>query len=165
MQSVDLREGIENTLVILRSKLKYGITVRRDYQPDLPMVPAYGSELNQVWTNIIDNAADAMGEHGEITIRTRKVDDYAVVEIEDTGPGIPEEIKGKVFDPFFTTKPPGKGMGLGLATTYSIVTEKHRGRIQVESRPGATKFIVSLPLEAARPAPPPPDGASSDRVL
>jgi signal transduction histidine kinase len=147
-QSVDLREGLDNTLVILRNKLKAGISVHRDYSPDLPKVPAYGSELNQVWTNLIDNAADAMDGKGEITIRTRRENGWAVVEIEDNGPGIPAEIAPKIFDPFFTTKPPGKGTGLGLSTSHSIITQKHKGKIRVESRPGSTRFTVKLPIEA-----------------
>jgi signal transduction histidine kinase len=108
-------------------------------------VPAYGSELNQVWTNLLDNAIDAMNGTGTITIRTRRDGDWAVVEIEDDGPGIPEAAKAQIFDPFFTTKEPGRGTGLGLSTSYSIVTEKHRGRISVESRPGLTRFTVCLP--------------------
>ena len=112
-QTVDLREGLDNTLVILRSKLKAGISVHRDYGADVPKVPAYGSELNQVWTNLLDNAADAMDGKGEINIRTRREDGWAVVEIEDNGPGIPEEIAPKIFDPFFTTKPPGRGRASG----------------------------------------------------
>ena len=150
IQDVDLREGLENTLVILRSKLKYGITLHRDYADNMPLVPAYGSELNQVWTNIIDNAADAMGEKGEITIRVRADGDHAVVEIEDNGPGIPAEIQGRLFDPFFTTKAPGKGMGLGLSTSYSIITEKHGGQLLVESEPGFTRFIARLPLQSEK---------------
>jgi signal transduction histidine kinase len=146
LQSIDLHEGIDNTLVILRSKLKQGIAVSREYCTDMPLVPAYGSELNQVWTNLLDNAADAMGGEGEIAIRTRTEPDWAVVEIEDDGPGIPPELHSQVFDPFFTTKEPGKGTGLGLATTYSIVTEKHGGSIGVESRPGRTLFTVRIPL-------------------
>lgn len=150
IQEVDLTEGIENTLVILRSKLKYGITVRRDYAPDMPSVPAYGSELNQVWTNLLDNAADAMNEKGEITIRVRAEGNDAIVEIEDDGPGIPPDIQNRLFDPFFTTKPPGKGMGLGLSTSYSIVTDKHKGQLSVTSEPGSTRFVVKLPLVAAQ---------------
>jgi signal transduction histidine kinase len=145
-QSIDLHEGIDNTLVILRSKLRQGITVSREYCTDMPLVPAYGSELNQVWTNLLDNAADAMGGEGEIVIRTRTEPDWAVIEIEDDGSGIPSELQSQVFDPFFTTKEPGKGTGLGLATTYSIVTEKHGGSIAVESQPGRTLFRVRLPL-------------------
>ncbi len=146
VQAVDLREGLDNTLVILRGKLKAGISVHREYAADLPRVPAYGSELNQVWTNLIDNASDAMGGKGRITIRTRRQDGWAVVEIEDDGPGIPEEIQPRIFDPFFTTKAPGAGTGLGLSTSYAIVTRKHRGEFRVESRPGMTRFTVRLPL-------------------
>ena len=146
VQSVDLKEGLDNTLVILRSKLKAGITVHRDYGADVPPVQAYGSELNQVWTNLLDNAADAMDGRGEITIRTRRRDGWAVVEIEDNGPGIPQEIQPRIFDPFFTTKAPGKGTGLGLSTSYAIVTRKHAGEIRVTSRPGFTCFTVKLPI-------------------
>ena len=146
-QSVDLREGLDNTLVILRNKLRAGIVVRRDYGADVPKVPVYGSELNQVWTNLLDNAADAMGGQGEITIRTRRREGWAVVEIEDNGPGIPPEIQPRIFDPFFTTKAPGQGTGLGLSTSHAIVTQKHRGEIRVESRPGWTRFTVKLPIE------------------
>lgn len=144
--SVDLHEGLDNTLVILRSKLKAGVTVHRDYAPDLPQVMAYGSELNQVWTNILDNAADAMGGHGNITIRTRRQGEWAIVDIEDDGPGIPNGIQGRIFDPFFTTKAPGKGTGLGLSTSFSIVADKHKGHVAVESKPGMTRFTVKLPI-------------------
>ena len=146
VQDVDLHEGLDNTLVILRHKLKQGIEVTREYASDMPRLPAYGSELNQVWTNLLDNAADAMGGEGKITIRTRAEGDWAVVEIEDDGPGIPVELQTRIFDPFFTTKAPGKGTGLGLSTSYSIITEKHRGSVEVESRPGRTRFTVRLPL-------------------
>ena len=147
VQAVNLHEGIDNTLVILRNKLKAGISVKRDYAADLPHVAAFGSELNQVWTNILDNAADAMNGKGEIVIRTRRDGRFAVVEIEDNGPGIPEEIQPKIFDPFFTTKAVGKGTGLGLSTSHAIVTGKHHGTIGVESRPGLTRFTVRLPIE------------------
>jgi signal transduction histidine kinase len=147
-QTVDLRDGLESTLVIMRGKLKDGISVHREYGADVPKVPAHGSELNQVWTNLLDNAADAMNGKGEITIRTRREDGWAVVEIEDNGPGIPDEIAPKIFDPFFTTKPPGKGTGLGLSTSFSIVTQRHKGEIRVASRPGSTRFTVKLPIEA-----------------
>jgi signal transduction histidine kinase len=146
VQNVDVHEGLDNTLVILRNKLKLGITVNRDYAEDLPAITAYGSELNQVWTNILDNAADAMQGKGEITIRTKRIGDFVAVEIEDNGPGIPDAVQSQIFDPFFTTKPPGKGTGLGLATTYGIVTEKHKGTISVNSRPGSTVFQVRLPI-------------------
>jgi signal transduction histidine kinase len=147
VQAVDLHEGLDNTLVILRNKLKAGINVHRDYGAGVPPVAAYGSELNQVWTNILDNAADAMEGRGEIVIRTRREGGRAVVEIEDNGPGIPREIQPKIFDPFFTTKGPGKGTGLGLSTSYAIVTRKHKGEIEVESRPGFTRFTIKLPID------------------
>jgi signal transduction histidine kinase len=146
VQEVNLHEGLDNTLIILRNKLKKGITVKRDYGSDVPAITAFGSELNQVWTNLIDNAADAVNGNGEITIRTRRLDDSAVVEIEDNGPGISEATQARIFDPFFTTKDPGKGTGLGLSTSYSIITEKHQGKITVESRPGFTRFSVKLPI-------------------
>jgi signal transduction histidine kinase len=150
VQEVDLHEGLDNTLVILRHKLKSGIDVRREYAPGMPPVPAYGSELNQVWTNLLDNAADAMDGKGQVTIRTRQAGGWAVVEVEDDGPGIPAEVQSRIFDPFFTTKAPGHGTGLGLSTSYSIITEKHGGTIAVESRPGLSRFTVRLPL-VARP--------------
>lgn len=146
VQSVDVHEGLDNTLVVLRGKLKQGVSVHRDYAPDLPHIQAYGSELNQVWTNIIDNAIDAMDGQGEITLRTRHDDRWAIVEIEDNGPGIPEATLPKLFDPFFTTKPPGQGTGLGLNISHNIVVQKHKGRIDVYSQPGQTRFEVRLPL-------------------
>jgi signal transduction histidine kinase/predicted CoA-binding protein len=156
VQQVDIHEGLDNTLVILRGKLKAGIEVRRDYAADLPKIEAWGSELNQVWTNIIDNAADALsekgGDHKEIVLRTRREGGFVVVEIHDNGPGIPPETIGKVFDPFFTTKPPGKGTGMGLDISYKIVVDKHRGDIRVFSRPGDTTFEVRLPIAAATSA-------------
>jgi signal transduction histidine kinase len=160
VQDVDLHEGLDNTLVIMRGKLKTGVTVRREYGADVPPVPAWGGELNQVWTNLLDNAADAMGGRGEITIRTYRDGDEAVVEIADTGPGIPEAIRSQVFDPFFTTKPPGKGTGLGLSTSYSIVTGRHSGTISVASRPGSTCFTVRLPTGPPPPAPDPVEDGS-----
>ena len=153
-QAVDIHEGLDNTLVIMRSKLKHGIEVRCAYGADLPRVPAFGGELNQVWTNLIDNAADAMGGRGRLTIRTRRELDWVVVDIEDDGPGIPEAAQSRIFDPFFTTKEPGKGTGLGLSTTYAIITDKHHGRIEVHSVPGRTCFTVSLPLQPEAPGGP-----------
>jgi signal transduction histidine kinase/predicted CoA-binding protein len=146
VQSVDIHEGLDNTLVMLRSKLKSGVVVQRQFAPDLPHIQAYGSELNQVWTNIIDNAIDAMDGKGEITLRTRLEGEWVVVEIEDNGPGIPPEIQPKLFSPFFTTKPVGKGTGLGLNISYNIV-QKHGGEIKLFSRPGMTCFEVRLPLD------------------
>jgi signal transduction histidine kinase len=146
VQLVDVHEGLDNTLIIMKHKLKQGVTVHRDYDADLPRVEAYASELNQVWTNLIDNAIDAMGGEGEITIRTRKLDGRVQVQITDNGPGIPPSVLPRIFDAFFTTKEPGEGTGLGLHITYSIVVQKHFGDIQAESRPGETTFTVTLPL-------------------
>lgn len=147
VQTVDVHEGLNNSLLILRHKLEAGgISVRRQYAPDLPKFQAYGTELNQVWTNLIDNAIDALAGQGEITIRTRQENDCALVEIEDNGPGIPPETQSKIFDPFFTTKPPGQGTGLGLDISYNIVVHRHRGDIKVFSKPGQTCFQVWLPL-------------------
>jgi signal transduction histidine kinase len=145
IQEVDVHQGLDNTLIILRSKMKE-IHVVRDYAADLPRITAYGSELNQVWTNLIDNAIDAMDGKGQITIRTRRSGSEVVVEIEDEGPGIPAEIQPKIFDPFFTTKEPGKGTGLGLNITYNIIVEKHRGAVNVDSEPGRTVFQIRLPI-------------------
>ncbi len=145
VHEVDVHEGLENTLVILNHKLKQGVSVMREYSTDLPRIEAYASELNQVWTNIIDNAIDAMDGHGQIIIRTYREDEFIVVEIQDNGPGIPEEVRLRIFEPFFTTKGPGVGTGLGLHITNNIV-HRHDGLIQVESRPGETIFKISLPL-------------------
>jgi signal transduction histidine kinase len=146
VQAVDIHQGLDNTLVILRHKLEKGVSVRRDYAPDLPRIQAYGSELNQVWTNIIDNAADAMQGQGQIIIRTRQDEEWVVVEISDNGPGIPPEVQPRLFEPFFTTKPPGLGTGLGLDISYNIVVHRHRGDIKVSSQPGRTCFQVWLPV-------------------
>ena len=146
MQTVDVHEGLDNTLIMLRSKMKSGVTVQRDYAPNLPRIEAYGSELNQVWTNLIDNAIDAMKGQGQIAIRSRVDGSWVIVEIEDNGPGIPAEIQPKIFDPFFTTKPPGQGTGLGLNISYNIVVQKHRGQITINSHPGKTTFQVKLPI-------------------
>ncbi len=153
IQTVDVHEGLENTLVMLHSKLAPGVVVRRDYAPDLPQIEAYGSELNQVWTNLIDNAIDAMDGKGEITLRTRRHDHQVTVEVEDTGPGIPEAIRAHIFDPFVTSKPPGKGTGLGLNIAHNIVVQKHQGKIDVYSQPGKTRFEVHLPLRLTKGAP------------
>lgn len=147
IQSVDVRQGLDNTLVMFRSKLKTGIVVHREYAPDLPQIQAYGSELNQVWTNIIDNAVGAMGGQGEITLRTRQEKPWVIVEIEDSGPGIPEDVQAKIFDPFFTTKPPGEGTGLGLNISHNIIVHKHNGKITISSQPGQTCFQIKLPID------------------
>ena len=144
-QSVDVVKGLENTLTILHHKLKRGVTVRREYEKVPLLVNSFGSELNQVWTNIIDNAIDAMGGKGELRVRTYRDDTCVVVEIGDNGPGISPEVKAHIFEPFFTTKGVGEGTGLGLDTVQRIV-KKHRGTIQVNSKPGDTRFQVFLPL-------------------
>jgi signal transduction histidine kinase len=149
MQEVDLREDLDNTLKIFGHWIKKGITVTRDYDPSLPKVCAYGSELNQVWTNLIDNAIDAMNGQGELRVRARRDLDAVCVEIGDNGPGIPPEIKSRIFDPFFTTKPVGEGTGLGLDTAMRIV-QKHHGSFDVKSKPGDTRFSVRIPLQQPR---------------
>jgi signal transduction histidine kinase len=147
---VDLHEGIETTLVILGHKLKHtSIEVVRDYDRTLPKLTVRGSELNQVWTNLIHNAIQALGDHGTITIGTRRDGGCAVVEVSDDGPGIPAEIREHVFDAFVTTKEAGDGTGLGLATAKRIVAERHAGSLTVDSQPGRTTFRVSLPLDDA----------------
>jgi signal transduction histidine kinase len=149
IQQVDITEGLENTLVILRYKTKDGIKITREYAPGLPAIEAYGSELNQVWTNIIDNAIDAMQGNGELVLRTHVEDKNVVVEVEDNGPGIPAGIQKRIFEPFFTTKPPGIGTGLGLHIAYTIINN-HYGQIQLKSEPGKTSFKVMLPIQLPR---------------
>jgi signal transduction histidine kinase len=144
---VDLHEGLETTLMVLAHKLKHtAIEVVRDYDRTLPKLTVRGSELNQVWTNLLDNAIDALGEQGTITVTTRNDGDCAVVEIADDGPGISDEVVGRIFDPFFTTKDVGQGTGLGLATARRIVVDRHDGSLTVDRRPGRTMFRVRLPF-------------------
>jgi signal transduction histidine kinase len=150
IQEVDIRKSLENTLVILRPKIKAGIRITRDYADDVPRLEGYGSELNQVWTNIINNAIDAMQGQGEVVLRTYTVDEDVAVEIIDNGPGIPPEVQPRIFEPFFTTKAPGAGTGLGLHIAYNIIVHKHHGQIQVASKPGETRFRVVLPVQLAR---------------
>ncbi len=145
VQNVDIVKSLEATLTILNHKLKRGVTVQRDYQPIPLLVDSFGSELNQVWTNLIDNAIDAMNSQGELRVRTYREDGCVVVEIGDNGPGISPEIMSHIFEPFFTTKGVGAGTGLGLDTVQRIV-KKHRGNVQVDSKPGDTRFQVWLPL-------------------
>jgi signal transduction histidine kinase len=148
VQNVDIVKSLETTLTILNHKLKQGVAVRRDYQPIPLLVNSFGSELNQVWTNIIDNAIDAMHGKGELRIRTYRDGDCVVVEIGDNGPGISEEVQPHIFEPFFTTKGVGEGTGLGLDTVQRIV-KKHRGNVQVNSKPGDTRFQIWLPVSGA----------------
>ena len=147
VQSVDVREGLDNTLIILHNKLKRGVIVVKEYADDLPAIQAYASELNQVWTNIIDNAADAMDCEGTLIVRARREDPWVVVEIEDDGPGIPEDVQSKIFDPFFTTKGPGQGTGLGLNISRNLIVQKHQGQILVKSKPGSTCFSIRLQID------------------
>jgi signal transduction histidine kinase len=148
VQNVDIVKSLETTLTILNHKLKQGVAVQRDYQNVPFLVNSFGSELNQVWTNIIDNAIDAMHGKGELRVRTYREDTCVVVEIGDNGPGISREVQPHIFEPFFTTKGVGEGTGLGLDTVQRIV-KKHRGNIQVTSKPGDTRFQVWLPLAGA----------------
>ena len=148
VQNVDVVKSLENTLTILNHKLKQGVTVLRDYQRVPLLVNSFGSELNQVWTNIIDNAIDAMKGKGELRVRTYREDGFVVVEIGDNGPGISPEVTPHIFEPFFTTKAVGEGTGLGLDTVQRIV-KKHRGNIQVNSKPGNTCFQIWLPVAEA----------------
>jgi signal transduction histidine kinase len=148
LQEVDITKSLETTLTIMHHKLKRGISVTRNYAPDLPKIMAYGSELNQVWTNLIDNAADAMGDSGKLRIRTARENEYILVEIADNGPGIPADVKPRIFEPFFTTKGVGQGTGLGLDFVYRIVSGMH-GQISVDSVPGDTRFAVRIPIDAA----------------
>lgn len=145
---VDVHEGLDATLVMFGRKLgdEGGVRIVKDYDRTLPPIPAYAAELNQVWTNIIDNAIDAMGGSGTLTVRTAREDDRVLVEIADTGPGIPPEVRQRIFEPFFTTKGVGKGTGLGLDVSYRVVVSRHHGDIAVHSVPGDTRFQVRLPV-------------------
>jgi signal transduction histidine kinase len=144
-QVLDVHELLDSTLVMLSRKVR-DVRVVKEYDRTLPDIPVYGAELNQVWTNVIDNALQAMDGSGTLTIRTSRVDDMLQVEIADTGPGIPPDVIGRIFEPFFTTKPVGQGTGLGLDISWRIVVNKHHGDLSVESVPGDTRFRVRLPL-------------------
>ncbi|MEA3501966.1 MAG: cyclic nucleotide-binding domain-containing protein [Actinomycetota bacterium] len=149
VQDVDVAGGIDDTLLILKSKTS-GIAVVRSFDPNLPRITAHGSRLNQVWTNLIDNAADAISDagidDGQIVVRTALQDDCIVVQVENNGPKIPSEVKDRIFEAFFTTKEPGKGTGLGLDTVYDVVVNQHQGTIEVDSTEARTVFTVSLPI-------------------
>jgi signal transduction histidine kinase len=144
-QVLDVHELLDSTLIMMSRKIG-DVQVVKDYDRTLPAIPVYGAELNQVWTNLIDNALQAMDGSGTLTISTSKVDDRLQVEIADTGAGIPPDVIDRIFEPFFTTKPVGEGTGLGLDISWRIVVKKHRGDLTVESRPGDTRFRVRLPL-------------------
>jgi signal transduction histidine kinase len=149
IQDVDVVESLENTLVLLRPRITTGVKVTQDYAEDVPRIEAYGSELNQVWTNLIDNAIDAIAGQGELTLRAFTAENVVTVEVIDDGPGIPPEIQPRIFEPFYTTKAPGLGTGLGLHIAYNIVVHKHRGQLQVASKPGETCLRVVLPIRLA----------------
>ncbi|MGH3189102.1 MAG: ATP-binding protein [Streptosporangiaceae bacterium] len=164
-QVIDVHELLDSTLLMLGGKFPPGIRVVKDYRVGLPRIPVYAGELNQVWTNLIDNAVAAMGEAGTLTVRTGLDRDDVFVELGDTGPGVPPEIRDRIFEPFFTTKPVGKGTGLGLDISWRIVVNKHHGDISVQSVPGDTRFQVRLPIkgpEGAAAADAAPDGTASD---
>ena len=152
VQDVDIVRSLENTLIILNHKLKKGVTVHRDYPEKPLLVSSFGSELNQVWTNLIDNASDAMNGKGELDVRAFRDDDCVTIEIGDNGSGIPTEIQSRIFEPFFTTKTVGQGTGLGLDTVHRII-RKHKGSITFTSRPGRTVFQVRLPISNPALAP------------
>ncbi|GAA0453886.1 histidine kinase [Paractinoplanes deccanensis] len=145
-QWIDVHTGLDSTLVMLNHKIGTGVKVVKDYDRSLPQIPAHPAELNQVWTNLIDNAVQAMNGAGTLTIKTYREDDHVIVSVGDTGPGVPDALKKRVFEPFFTTKPVGEGTGLGLDISYRIVVNGHGGDIRLESKPGDTKFTVRLPL-------------------
>jgi signal transduction histidine kinase len=148
-REVDLNQLLESTLMMLAHTIGDNITVVTDFDRSLPAVPVYAAELNQVWTNLVENAVDAMNGRGRLTVRTARDHDQVLVEIGDTGPGVPEEIRSRIFEPFFTTKPVGAGPGLGLDISWRIVVGKHHGELSVESSPGDTRFTVRLPLQGA----------------
>jgi signal transduction histidine kinase len=145
-QWIDVHEGLKSTLVMLTHKIGDGIRVVKDFDRTLPQIPAHPAELNQVWTNLIDNAVQAMDGAGVLTVRTARDGDRVLVDIGDTGPGIPPELRQRVFEPFFTTKPVGEGTGLGLDISYRIVVNRHGGDISLTSRPGDTHLQVRLPI-------------------
>ena len=145
MQDIDVHQGLESTLKILAHRLKGGINVIREYDPNLPRICAFGGELNQVWTNLLSNSVEAMQGKGEIRVRSSRELERVLIEIQDNGPGIPPEIQSRIFEPFFTTKGVGEGTGLGLDTVRRII-RNHHGEIRVTSKPGDTRFQVYLPI-------------------
>jgi signal transduction histidine kinase len=150
-QQINVHAGLKSTLVMLGAKIKPGITIEKDFDRTLPEIPAYPAELNQVWTNLIDNALQAMKDHGTLSLRTARDGDFVLVEIGDTGPGVPSELLRRIFEPFFTTKPIGEGTGLGLDISWRIVVNRHGGDLSVKSEPGNTRFQVRLPLTSPNP--------------
>jgi len=164
LQEVSINEALESTLAVLGYKIGAGVEIHRDYDEELPRITAFGGELNQVWTNLIDNALDAVGGqagHGRIALRTACEGDGILVEVSDSGPGVPEELRLRLFEPFFTTKGVGEGSGLGLSVAYRIVVGRHGGDLRLVSRPGDTRFQVRLPLSPHTVG---ADGAAGDAV-
>jgi signal transduction histidine kinase len=145
VQTVDINRDLDNTLTVLNHKLKKGVAVSREYDPDLPKIQGRGGELTQVWTNLIANAIEAMEYKGNLRVITRCENNFAMVEITDNGPGISDDVLPRIFEPFFTTKGVGEGTGLGLDISYKVI-KQHSGTIEVQSRPGNTRFIVRLPV-------------------
>ena len=151
MQEINVTDGLDSTLVMLGHKLRAGVTVMRDYSADVHRIEAYPGELNQVWTNLIDNAIDAMGGTGTLRLATQAEGDEVVIEVGDTGPGMPPQVAARAFEPFYTTKDPGKGTGLGLDIARRIVVERHGGTIAIDSRPGETVLRVRIPARPPSP--------------
>ena len=151
MQRIDVTDGLESTLVMLGHKLRPGITVVRDYDPSVPEIEAHAGELNQVWTNLIDNAIDAMDGEGTLRLVTRAEEDDVVIEVGDTGSGMPPEVAARAFETFYTTKEAGKGTGLGLDIAQRIIVERHGGTITIDSQPGNTVLRVRIPIRPPRP--------------
>ena len=147
-QVVDIHQGIEDTLRLFSYKLKHGIEIKRNYDRNIPKITAYGSELNQVWTNLIDNAIYAMDNAGKIEITTSRCKDRVMVTISDSGAGISNDVRARIFEPFFTTKPVGKGSGLGLDIVRRVVENRHKGTISCDSKSGSTTFTIGLPITA-----------------
>jgi len=152
LQRVDVTDGLESTLVMLGHKLRDGVTVVRDYDADVPQIEAYAGELNQVWTNLIDNAVDAMDGAGTLRLTTRAEHDAVVIEVGDTGPGMPQQVAARAFEAFYTTKDVGKGTGLGLDIAQRIVVERHGGTIAIDSHPGETVLRVRIPIRPPGPS-------------
>lgn len=146
-QEIDIHDGLDSTLKIFSHRTKNGVEVHRDYDRSIPKIHAYAGELNQLWTNLIDNALDAMGGAGVLSVITRSRGHEVTVTIADTGAGIPDEIRDRIFEPFVTSKPAGKGTGLGLEIAHRVVVNRHQGRIKVDSKPGDTRFTVTLPVQ------------------
>jgi signal transduction histidine kinase len=160
MQRIDVTDGLESTIVMLAHKIPAGVTLLRDYDTGAPPIEAHAGELNQVWTNLIDNALDAMGGVGTLRLTTRAEQNDVIIEVGDTGPGMPPEVTARAFEPFYTTKDVGKGTGLGLDIARRIIVERHGGSITIDSRPGETVLHVRIPVKPPK-RPQPASGSTS----